>query len=574
MGPNRARLATALLATTAFAAPALAGGTTTPLYAVSGNSGANPESLFRVSTDDASLGLLTALGNGDDGESIAFNPLDRQLYHWSGRGSQNVDSIMETVDPDTFVVNPITWDGMHGVDPMFAEETEGATFDRATGSFFVCDLDRYLYSVSTSGIVTTIGLMDHLAKGMVIFDNVLYSLDNTDPGVGGGGTGANLRTIDPLTGATLTTTGVSLAGVTINNGLALALDPATNTFWAVLKEGLGSAQVRHLVTIDPATGVASPVGTLNQRIASIAFVPPPDSLFVGVTGDGATTPEALYFIEPNTAELLFGRLLGNGNDGEEIAFSTRERQLFHWSGRGDEPTTISVMEKIAEIGGAITDIPWDHLHGASVNHAEEAKAAVYDAASDTFLLGDIDRYLYRVSPTGTVQPIGFCDHLIKGQAFHNGALYSVAQNDANLRIINPANAATLTSIPMSTPGIVINRGISLATDPATNVMYAVLQGPGGGSDRYLATINPNTGVASLRGALTDRIASIDFVPPETCPVDFTRDGLVNLDDLQILLFNFGQAGTVLEGDANRDGFVNLDDLQLLLFLFGSTCPTQ
>lgn len=56
----------------------------------------------------------------------------------------------------------------------------------------------------------------------------------------------------------------------------------------------------------------------------------------------------------------------------------------------------------------------------------------------------------------------------------------------------------------------------------------------------------------------------------TCPGDVTGDEVVDLDDLQVLLFNFG-APSPASGDADGDSDVDLDDLQLLLFNFGSFC---
>lgn len=63
------------------------------------------------------------------------------------------------------------------------------------------------------------------------------------------------------------------------------------------------------------------------------------------------------------------------------------------------------------------------------------------------------------------------------------------------------------------------------------------------------------------------------VPLEpTCPADFNNDGFVNLQDLNILLANFGQGvepGT--DGDVDGDGQVNLIDLNRLLAVFDTEC---
>ena len=57
------------------------------LYGVSGDGSAIPETVFKISTTDASLTQWQTLGNGDFGETIAFNPVDGLMYHLSGAGA-------------------------------------------------------------------------------------------------------------------------------------------------------------------------------------------------------------------------------------------------------------------------------------------------------------------------------------------------------------------------------------------------------------------------------------------------------------------------------------------------------
>ncbi|MCA9292273.1 MAG: hypothetical protein KDA20_00495 [Phycisphaerales bacterium] len=56
--------------------------------------------------------------------------------------------------------------------------------------------------------------------------------------------------------------------------------------------------------------------------------------------------------------------------------------------------------------------------------------------------------------------------------------------------------------------------------------------------------------------------------PTPCPGDVDGDNVVDLNDLQAILFNFGNPGS---GDLNGDGIVDLTDLQILLFNFGTVC---
>ena len=54
-----------------------------------------------------------------------------------------------------------------------------------------------------------------------------------------------------------------------------------------------------------------------------------------------------------------------------------------------------------------------------------------------------------------------------------------------------------------------------------------------------------------------------------CPEDVTGDGSVDLNDLNLVLGNFGQS--ISEGDATGDGLVDLDDLNAVLGIFGEDC---
>jgi hypothetical protein len=53
-----------------------------------------------------------------------------------------------------------------------------------------------------------------------------------------------------------------------------------------------------------------------------------------------------------------------------------------------------------------------------------------------------------------------------------------------------------------------------------------------------------------------------------CPGDADGDGDVDLDDLLLVLGNFGGTGS---GDVDGDNDVDLDDLLLVLGAFGTTC---
>ena len=60
-----------------------------------------------------------------------------------------------------------------------------------------------------------------------------------------------------------------------------------------------------------------------------------------------------------------------------------------------------------------------------------------------------------------------------------------------------------------------------------------------------------------------------FLPPSApCPGDLDGDQVVSIDDLLIVIGNYGNSG---EGDANEDGTVDVEDLLIVLDSFGQNC---
>jgi hypothetical protein len=137
------------------------------LYAVTGDGGGIPESLFTLSTVDGSPTLVRELGAGSDGETLAFNPDDGLLYHASGIGTPNHPNgeQFETIDPDTLVITNVPLSGFD------YEELTALTY--SDGGFFAGDLGNAavdmpgFFRITTSGAVTFLGDMDHVSKGLV-----------------------------------------------------------------------------------------------------------------------------------------------------------------------------------------------------------------------------------------------------------------------------------------------------------------------------------------------------------------------------------------------------------------------
>lgn len=56
-----------------------------------------------------------------------------------------------------------------------------------------------------------------------------------------------------------------------------------------------------------------------------------------------------------------------------------------------------------------------------------------------------------------------------------------------------------------------------------------------------------------------------------CPGDFNTDGVIDINDLTILLSRFGTAGDACSGDMDGNGIIDINDLTSFLSLFGSSC---
>jgi hypothetical protein len=137
------------------------------LYAVTGDGGGVPETLFTLSTIDASATEILELGAGSDGETLAFSPDEGLLFHASGIGTPNHPNgeKFETVDPVTLSITNVPLSGFDYEELTALHFFDGGFFAADLGSATV-DMPR-LFRISTAGVVTLIGDLDHVSKGLV-----------------------------------------------------------------------------------------------------------------------------------------------------------------------------------------------------------------------------------------------------------------------------------------------------------------------------------------------------------------------------------------------------------------------
>lgn len=230
----------------------------------------------------------------------------------------------------------------------------------------------------------------------------LYSISPRD---------AQLRVIDPG-GATASMIPIVMDDHEVTGGTGLATDPQTGILHAILRLSNplpNTVGDRVLATIDPFTGQATLIGAPSSehliKLSGLAF--DPEGQLFGVTGDdqGATAPETLFLIDPATGAATEFMTLGNGDQGEAIAFDPASGLLVHASG-GASPQE-QVLETIDLSNQTITPV--------ALQSGWSEGRALAALSPGLYLLADEDAF-YLISENGGLTPIAALDHISKGLA--------------------------------------------------------------------------------------------------------------------------------------------------------------
>lgn len=192
--------------------------------------------------------------------------------------------------------------------------------------------------------------------------------------------------LDNNTGAVIDGRVVVVPGRTVTGLNALTRDPVTGTLYAVAKAN--GVAGRLLITLNVASGAGAEIGNLGDNFSSLAFRG--DGQLFGVTGDGATVPETLYLIDKSDATKALATPLGNGADGEVIAYNPNDNSFYHWSGNSQ-----IVFERVLAVAPyTVTNIPITGAPGG------EVFGAVWDPARGQFLVHTIDSFMDFWTPSG------------------------------------------------------------------------------------------------------------------------------------------------------------------------------
>lgn len=239
-----------------------------------------------------------------------------------------------------------------------------------------------------------------------------------------------------VTGGELATRFITIPGDTVPSATAVAVNPLTNEMYSAVRLGSsggggGIPTPRHLVTLDPteiaATYTATLVGSMGDAVAGLDFGA--DGTLYAVTGDGAVAPESLFTVDTGTGAMTLVSALGNGNDGEGIAFNSNDGLLYHTSGLAD-----SIFETINPANGnVVASIPYS----GDTTGLFEVLGLVYDPLQDLFLgtrgngnTGNLD--FFTVTPGGvTTDGAILSNQAWRGHAFWDPSFQvptSVAKN--------------------------------------------------------------------------------------------------------------------------------------------------
>jgi len=186
----------------------------------------------------------------------------------------------------------------------------------------------------------------------------------------GANTSGDLFEISPFAGTVVNTIRLTLPGETVRGANGLSRNPETAVLYAILQ--LQGDSGRELVTVNETTGVCTSVGSTGIRFSGITFTR--HGTLYAVSGEGASPSETLYTLSLVTGAPTFALTLGNGGDGEAIAYSPAHDRIYHASGFVDLPAgdflnnlaTGQIFESI-DVSGTPTLGPQVFLSGASVN---------------------------------------------------------------------------------------------------------------------------------------------------------------------------------------------------------------
>ncbi|MDB4163380.1 HYR domain-containing protein, partial [Saprospiraceae bacterium] len=200
---------------------------------------------------------LFALDNGDVGEGLVYYPVDDLIYHFSG-GTDGNEFFEEIYFPGMCVQpNHVNGD-THGPDP--AGQITGMVWDPTTEKFIAIDINRNIYTVSTTGDYLQISTFDQAVSlsGFAVDGASVYGVNGT-----------SLYGFDASTGVTATTTVMTSSGDGIVSATDIATDPLSGDTYIIYTTGASATS--YIGTLDLATGAITELGDTFIDLAGITI---------------------------------------------------------------------------------------------------------------------------------------------------------------------------------------------------------------------------------------------------------------------------------------------------------------
>ncbi len=225
------------------------------LFGVTGNGATVPETLWLIDKATGAKTLATALGAGNDGDIVAYNPVDDFFYHWSGNGTVVYERV-QLVPPYTVTNIPIigttTGETFGAVWDPCQQRTIDSTLQLA---FIGSNINNSFNFWSTAGNVTpALGSNPDDIRGLALIGG--YSCD-ADLGLGIGSPNPSPGAGQPIV----------IDVVVDNAGEARALSPVAT----ITLPGSVSAATTSGCTEDPAG-----IPTCTLKISTQRYIVPTD----------------------------------------------------------------------------------------------------------------------------------------------------------------------------------------------------------------------------------------------------------------------------------------------------------
>jgi hypothetical protein len=229
---------------------------------------------------------------------------------------------------------------------------------------------------------------------------------------GSGGVTGNLYTVDPAT-AVATVVGPILAGGLPIAMTGLAFDPTTNLLYGITSNNSPNIP-RHLVTINPATALATDIGALGIGGADIAF-DAAGNLYM--TSGNATN---LYSVNKATGAATVIGATGTGDSGSGLAINAGGTAFFAGNGDHGALATLNLATGAATLGATLTGAP----NNGGIDSMKFSSTGVLFGVDNNN--SPVNNLVTINTATGAVTNIGALPPSIDGMAFGAGGLGSSA----------------------------------------------------------------------------------------------------------------------------------------------------